>query len=302
MHCRQIAAILSFFAVALPGAIDQGARVSAAEASHTFVFTSIDVPGALNTNAQGINPQGDVVGFYRDASKIHGFVLSEGVYTTIDYPGAAFTDARGINGRGDIVGAYRMPGEPAVNFHGYLRTKDGEFSSIDFPGHINTIPQRINQRGLVLGCRHDTDLMDSMRGMTINSRDPVQVTEVEAFASMHNGVTPDGKLIVGLFTEMDTMRGRGYLLAGDVFQPFDVPGSTFTAGWDINPAGNIVGVFRDAAGFHGFLWQKDAFVSVDYPGATATRAFGINPGSDIVGTYIDASGRTHGFLATKTPD
>src|SRR5688572_24545686 len=195
MFSRHTAAILAFLAV-VPNTIAQVTQVSAAQTSAVFVFTSIDVPGATNTNAQGINPQGDIVGFYRDATKVHGFVLSEGVYTTIDYPGAAYTDARGINGRGDIVGAYRMPGEPAVNFHGYLRSRDGEFSPIDFPGHTSTIPQRISQGGLVLGCRHDTDLMDTMRGVTINSREPVQVTEVEAFASMHNGVTPDGKSIV----------------------------------------------------------------------------------------------------------
>lgn len=268
---------------------------------HLFAFTSIDVPGAAFTSAQGINPQGDVVGIYGSSGRTHGFLLSEGEFTSIDYPGAAYTDARGINGRGEIVGAYRMPGEPPVNFHGYLLTREGEFVPVDFPGHTNTIPQRITSQGLILGCRHDTDLMATMRGVALNGRNLAEIDEVDAFASMHNGATANGGLIVGLFTDMDTMRGRGYLLEGDTFTPFDVPGSTFTAGWDINPGGNIVGVYRDAAGgFHGFLWMGDEFLSIDFPGAIATRAFGINPGSDVVGTYVDAAGRPHGFLATKT--
>jgi uncharacterized membrane protein len=298
MFRTHLAAVLGCVTFAVTSVIGQGAT---GRRSDAFVFTSIDVPAATFTNAQGINPQGDIVGFYGNSQGTHGFLLSDGTFTSIDYPGAAYTDARGINGRGDIVGAYRMPREPAVNFHGYLRTPEGEFLPVDFPDHINTIPQRITSRGLILGCRHDTDLMGTMRGVTLKGWNLADVEEIDAHASMHNGATPNGKLIVGLFTEMDTMRGRGYLLEGDRFTPFDVPGSTFTAGWDINPGGNVVGVYRDAANrFHGFLWVHDEFLSIDFPGATATRAFGINPGSDVVGTYIDAAGRPHGFLATKT--
>jgi uncharacterized membrane protein len=291
-------ALLGCLTFAVTTVIGQGAT---GRRSDVFVFTSIDVPGATFTNAQGINPQGDIVGFYGNARGTHGFLWSDGEFASIDYPGAAYTDARGINGRGDIVGTYRMPGEPLV-IHGYLLTRDGEFTPVDFPGHINTIPQRITSQGLILGCRHDTDTMGTMRGVAMNGRNLAEAEEIDAHASMHNGATPNGKLIVGLFTEMDTMRGRGYLLEGDRFTPFDVPGSTFTAGWDINPGGNIVGVYRDAANrVHGFLWVHDEFLSIDFPDAAATRAFGLNPGSDVVGTYIDAAGRPHGFLATTTP-
>jgi len=39
------------------------------------------------------------------------------------------------------------------------------------------------------------------------------------------------------------------------FTTFDVPGSTGTAGFAINPAGTVTGVFFDAAGgMHGFLF------------------------------------------------
>jgi probable HAF family extracellular repeat protein len=59
-------------------------------------FISFDVPGAALTNAQGINDDGGVVGFYIDgAGKQHGFLVSGGKFTTIDYPGALATDAWG---------------------------------------------------------------------------------------------------------------------------------------------------------------------------------------------------------------
>ena len=274
-----------------------------AGAERALVYTTIDVPGAISTIAQGINSRGDIVGGYVDGTGGHGYLLSEGVFTKIDYPGAAYTDANGLNARGEVVGGYRMPGEPAVNIHGYLRTKHGEFLPVDFPGHINTRAQRITREGLILGCYHDTDTMASMVGVVINARDPSEFVEIDAFASMNNGSTPDGSLMVGFFTDMATGRGRGYLLYGDTFIPFDVPGSIATNAWDVNPGGEVVGVYRDASNkLHGFLWEDLRFHSLDYPAATATRAFGINSRGDIVGNYVDPAGRTHGFVASRMRD
>ena len=67
----------------------------------------------------------------------------------------------------------------------------------------------------------------------------------------------------------------------------------------MNPRGDIVGVFRDAAlVFHGFVRTDAGFTPIDFPGATATRAFGINARGDVVGTYV-AGGVTHGFRAVR---
>jgi hypothetical protein len=296
MHIKYRGAI-TMLAVGLAITAAPQRSMRAQDTAPAPLFQSVDVPGATLTNAQGINAAGDIVGFYANASGTHGFALSGGMLATIDYPGAAYTDARGINSQGEIVGAYRLPGEPAVNFHGYVRSREGLFTPVDFPGHTNTIPQRITSTGLIVGCRHDTDLMATMRGAAINGRDLSEYAEVDLFASMNNGATPDGELIVGLYTDMDTMRGRGYVVTGGSVIPFDVPGSTFTAAWDVNPAGHVAGVYRDSAGFHGFVWANLRFRTVDYPGAAATRVFGINGRDTVVGTYIDAAGRVHGFVA-----
>jgi hypothetical protein len=97
---------------------------------------------------------------------------------------------------------------------------------------------------------------------------------------------------------MATNKGRGYLLSGESFMPFDVPGSLMTAGWDISPRGDVVGVYRDAANkFHGFRWDDDGFAAVDYPGASATRTFGLNARGDLVGAYTDSANKTHGYVA-----
>lgn len=262
----------------------------------TFTYTTIDVPGAVLTVAQGINARGDIVGFYNDAARRrHGFLLRDGEFTTIDYPGAAGTDVRGIGPAGDVVGGYWMPGEPPVNIHGYKLTKHGDFERVDYPGHINTIPQRILPDGTILGCRHDQDMHGSMYGIVIARSGN---SEIDEPMSMNNGATPDGGRITGLYTSM-TGRTEGYVIEDGVFTPFMVPASNFTAAWDMNPAGEIAGVYRDAsARFHGFLRRGDTYATLDVPGATATRAFGINAGGDVVGSFV-VGGRTRAFLATR---
>jgi uncharacterized membrane protein len=270
----------------------------AAAGERSFAFMSIDYPGATFTGAFGINASGGIVGFYRDTlNNAHGFLLADGTFTPIDFPGAAFTDARGISPSGEIVGSYRRPGEPALNFHGYLLNKKGEFIPVNYPNHTSTIPQRITSTGLIVGCFHDTDTMGTMHGFSVDGNG---FSGFSLDASMHNGITPGGEKIAGLYTDMMTNQGHGYLLEGDNFTQIDFPGSTFTAAWDINPQGAIVGTYVDAAGQqHGFLLDKGEFTSIDYPGARVTIVFGINPRGDLVGRYVDSANRTHGFLATR---
>ena len=84
-------------------------------------FTTIDVPGADLSDANAINPQGEIVGIYFDSSgNAHAFLLRKGKFTTIDVPGAIFTDPNEINPRGDIVGGYT---DSSGNTHGFLLSK-----------------------------------------------------------------------------------------------------------------------------------------------------------------------------------
>lgn len=262
----------------------------------TAVFSTIDFPGAVLSNAQGINAGGEIVGFYTDIlGKTHGFVMSGGSYRSVDYPGAKSTQLRGISPSGDVVGAYQRQDESgAVPIHGFLLTRHGNFYPVDFPDHQNTIAQRILPDGTILGCYHDSDTMGTMHGMAVSRRGFDAIADA---TTMHNGATPDGRLMVGLFTDMMDNRGKGYLYDGSRFMPFEVPGASFTAAWDINPGRVVVGVYRDGAGFHGFTYNGQSFGRIDVPEASATRVFGVNAGGDLVGAFVDPRGRTHGFLA-----
>jgi uncharacterized membrane protein len=268
---------------------------SLSRAPEALSFVPIAVPGAQYTDAMGINARGDIVGSYEDASgAMRGYLLRGGVFTLIDYPGAVMTEARGIGPNGEIVGTYRMPDEPMVNYHGFLRTPGGAFVRVDYPGHTSTMAQRILPDGTILGCRHDGDVTTSMRGIAISRSGH---SEADAFASMHNGATPDLSRIAGLYTNQATGLMEGYVIEDGVFRPFVVPGSLWTTAWDMNPAGQIVGFYGDASGVHGFLRTGDQYRPVDVPGAAHTFAMGINARGTIVG-YYDTDGEVKGFMAT----
>lgn len=265
-------------------------------ADGSYSFSTIEIPGAIAVIANGINAAGDIVGTYRNATGVHGFLLRGGDVTTLDFPGAASTEARGVGPGGEIVGSYRLPGETGFRIHGFHRTSTGEYVQADFPGHPYAIPQRILPDGTILGCRHITDLMTTMRGAQMGQHG---YEETDTFASMHNGATPDRRLIVGLYTNMMEGRSEGYVIDDGVFTPLLVPGSTSTAAWDVNPVGEIVGVYGDETGIHGFVRLAGGeFVTLDAPGATATRAFGINARGDIVGVYQVGTAQ-FGFVARR---
>jgi uncharacterized membrane protein len=283
---------LGVIAVARGPAEAQGARPS---------FETLDFPGADFTTVFGINDRGDVVGIYRDRSgKTHGFARRGGMFTSIDFPGAEFTMARGIGPAGDVVGAYRLAGEPDENLHGFMLNQRSQFSRVDFPGHTSTIAVRLLLDGGVIGCYHDADQGASMRGMKIAGSD---FAALDRASSMHTGATADGRTIVGFFTDAIAGRGRGYVLEGAAFTPFDVPDSKSTSAQDVNVSNMIVGVYQDSAGrFHGFARQGGRYASIDVPDAVATRAMGVNGDGTIVGAFVDQAGATHGFVrAPATP-
>ena len=77
------------------------------------------------------------------------------------------------------------------------------------------------------------------------------------------------------------------------FTQIDFPGSTYTAAYGINDAGQIVGEFGLE---HGFLKSGSSFTQIDFPGAAGTAAYGINDAGQIVGEFYDIHGNEHGFL------
>ena len=264
-------------------------------------FTTIDYPGAVLTQALGINPRGDIVGSYVDSGNVeHGFLLRNGAFTSFDYPTAVWTEGWGISPSGDIVGQYGLPDKTT---HGF-RLRKGTFTAIDVPNQPNTMPAKINADGTIVGCYH---VNNSNGGTNVNTMYGFAmapggvITSHPMVRTMNNGVNPQGD-IVGFYNDPATGRALwSYLIHDGIISWFQFSATDLvTQAWDISPSGDIVGFRRDAAGlFHALLMVRGAMTSFDVEGATQTRAFGINASGDIVGYYVKA-GVTHGFLLSRS--
>jgi hypothetical protein len=86
------------------------------------VFTTVDAPGATETELLGLNDHGIAVGFDIVNGVTHGIIYNTktGTFITLDDPNASgSTIFNGINDKGDVVGFYT---DAAGNTHGLLAT------------------------------------------------------------------------------------------------------------------------------------------------------------------------------------
>ena len=113
-------------------------------------FTPIDLPGAYETSAFGINDSSKIVGHYWDATGGHGFLDAGGNFTPIDVPGADWTSAYDINNSNNIVGFYY----DAKGGHGFFYVGGG-FTPIDVPGASLTRALGINDSNNIVGYYYD---------------------------------------------------------------------------------------------------------------------------------------------------
>jgi uncharacterized membrane protein len=310
-----------------------------------FTYRSLDVPNSTDSWAMGIAPGGKIVGGYMSAvdGRQHGYVYDKGVFTTIDVPGslAGLPDddtlegeVTGINPAGDMVGDYfappGAPGAPACvtayspPCHRGFLYRHGQFSNALVPGHLGTIPSSIAPDGTIYGCLHDQTLGPQMIGFVRIPSGDDKTFSYETLQSgggelsdptrsvpnsMNNAATPDGSIIVGLYTPAGAARAHGFVVQNGVFGDYVFPASLATQIWGINPTGDFVGLYRILnAGHvesHGFLQLADgsAPIALNYKDpitgqqASQTVTFAVNPAGAIVGFYVDASGHDHAYVA-----
>lgn len=73
-------------------------------------FSSIDFPGAEETQVFKISGDGDIVGTYTPPSGVfNGFSFANGKFRTINQPNTSFNEVRGVNSHDQIVGLNQMP-------------------------------------------------------------------------------------------------------------------------------------------------------------------------------------------------
>ena len=136
--------------------------------SHAFLrdpdgaMTSFDPQDSSGgTFATGINPSGEIIGYYNDWDEPpgpqHGFVRSQdGAYTMFDMPACSScgnvvsTMPSAINAAGEIIGSFYRDDYATV--HAFVRQSDGVITPFNAPGAgASTFPNSINAAGVITG-------------------------------------------------------------------------------------------------------------------------------------------------------
>jgi YVTN family beta-propeller protein len=225
------------------------------------VFKNIDVPGATETAAWGINDAGDVVGRYFDpaANRDHGFLLHNGTYTTIDPPGTTETFALGINNLEQIVGYYH---DSIGHQHGFLLS-NGIYTTVDFPGEIASEVIKINDVGTMVGNYIDAALNNHgfrLQNGAFTAIDIPGASFTEVYG-INNGGQIAGGYSIGNTPEV------GFELSNGVVQTVTLPAAANgLVVEDINDQAQLVGAFFDANGIgHGFVSARGPFLYATNP-------------------------------------
>jgi hypothetical protein len=208
--------------------------------------TTFYVPQGRGAFVQGLNGQGEVVGYGSGpASHANGFFGDPGNFTTVNFPGSFRTEAYGANNSGQVVGNYTLPASSGFAHHSFVY-KNGQFSDIAVP---NASPQDINNRGQIVGSysdgTHNHGFIQMASGRMIGLDIP---------GARDTFILGDNNLgqVVGSYTDQ-LGHTHGFLDAGGRFATIDKPGATSTRIEDINNQGDIVGSYTDGSGSHGFL-------------------------------------------------
>jgi hypothetical protein len=278
-----------------------------------YKFTTINYPDAVSTGPWGINPRGDIVGFYYPGATALGFTLINGEFKSIDQ--GSNTTVISISASGEMVGDYQPNSEEAWHWHGFRIPKGGDpVPLVDPTGHTSIVPMRILNNGTIVGFVQSDSDNTTKHGIIL--RPDGSYTYYEGLPnSRHNGATPDATIITGWYTDGQAGANHGYVLDNGNLIKFNVPGCFYTMPTDIHPDGKtVVGTCIDLKGVHGFVAKRLGadpqnwnYTIINVPDSTnpgpdkiakQTGIGGINANGDLVGNYVSADGVRHGYIAT----
>jgi hypothetical protein len=288
--------------------------------AQSFTFAPINVPGAVATEARGINNNGEIVGFYKTTACVDydvkvpncptkGFKYVNGSYIKLIVPNSTSTAVMGVNDLGDLVGFYTKADGTK---HGFIWFHQNVVKTIDYPNPptaTNTVPFGINKAGTVVG---------GLWSISSNGTFPAGgwVWVNGKFSNMNpfsDGAAAPCCWSVNSIANSGVIAGQ--LFQADNFQAWFKAGTdedfflqnTDTFGTGVNSSTDMVG-YNVAGGWlaknieanegtNDSTEKAPSFVSVKFPNSQFTVPFGINNARALVGTYSDSAGKQHGFLA-----
>jgi len=237
----------------------------------TVVYHNTAGTDAAITQLRGISPGGDIVGTYRMAGEpsvnFHGFILTtDGEFITVDYPVHTNTIAQRILPDGTILGCYHDT-DQMLTMHGIWKNKDG-FSAVDMSTTMNNggTPNGRTVTGLFTD--NPGTAAEKGRGYVIDDGVFTGFDAPGSDLTTAWDMNPS-RTIVGWFETAGTTNIHGYVLEqwtisggalSGTYTIINFPltattNAAYTDVFGINPAGDIVGKFRETATgpFHGYI-------------------------------------------------
>jgi hypothetical protein len=298
--------------------------LSVIASAQSFSYAAINVPGAIATEARGINNNGEIVGFYKTVActdydikvpscPVKGFKYVNGSYVKLMVPNSVSTAILGVNDLGDLVGFYK---KSDGSQHGFIWYHTNVVKTIDHPSTtLVTVPFGINKAGTVVGglwtIKPSFGTFASSGWVWVNgtfsNMNPFTSGAAGPCCWSVNGIANSG-VIVGQVFQADFF--NAWFKQGtdqDFFMQFASGlngGDTFAMG--VNSGADIVGYGSEGwfakstesnEGTSDATETKPSFITVKYPNSQFTIPFGVNNLRGVVGTYTDSSGKQHGFMA-----
>ena len=268
--------------------------------AQTLRFTTINIPGAISTGANGINNAGVIVGNYEDSSHAyHGYILDGSNLTTLDNPNGTNTtvDHCNLNGTLQVVGSYTNSAGKSVGF----MYSNGVYTDIPGPtGAVSSFANGINDDGVIVGGY--TDSGNLTRAFVLKDGKYTTITIFMAQITIASGINDSGNVTVWYVNGLTgATRSRLYNSGTNTYTVIDVPGARDSLALDVNNSGDISYQWTDANyASHAAVLHQGTFIRFDYPGSNYDYADGINDTIQIVGAYTTVSNaQLSGFKATR---
>jgi len=295
------------------------ALVSISHAQLSYV--RISVPGAVSTEARGINNNAEIVGFYKTVActdleivvpncATKGFKYINKIYIKLMVPNSKSTAILGLNDLGDLVGIYTASNGIQ---HGFLWLHTNVIKTVDYPGSIFiTVPMAINKSGTIVGGLWAFPYSGPTQGGGFIWRNgtfsKMNLGDSCPYCTSVNGISNSG-VISGQAFHVGSW--AGFLKADKDIDFFKYQsGDTRFTGVNNNTdilafseRANLVLIgfwakhIEWGEGTNDATEVKPAFVLLNFPGGNSTIPFAINDLRAIVGTYTDSNGHQQGFFA-----
>ncbi len=169
-------------------------------------ITPFDPVGSINTVPYAINADGDIAGFFENASHAGSAFLRSGkspnAIVTFNVENSPLTVPASINASGVITGLYFDANHAQ---HGFVRDAAGAITTFDVPDSASTIPTSVNASGAITGYFFDNN--GSVHGFVRAATSPFAVTVFDAPDSLPPGPFPSPMMERSPGT-MTPIRGR----------------------------------------------------------------------------------------------